>query len=71
MSGYHRRIPRWSSCLLSLTAVLGLGLATVSAQASPPTIPLTPFIQAPAAADAAAAISQVGPQIVDIDTKLG
>lgn len=71
MSGYHRRVSRWSSCLLSLTAVMGLGLATVSAQASPPAIPLSPFIQAPAPADAAAAISQVGPQIVDIDTKMG
>lgn len=71
MSGYHRRIRKWSSCLLGLTAALGLGLATAPAQASPAAIPLTPFNQAPAPADAASAASQVGPEIVDIDTKLG
>lgn len=74
MSGYRRHIPRrrWSSCLLSVAAVAGLGLATVPAQASPPAIPLTPFSDAPAEPiDPLATVSQVGPEIVDIDTKLG
>jgi S1-C subfamily serine protease len=42
---------------------MGLGLATAPAHASP----LTP----PAPQDAATALGQVGPQIVDIDAKLG
>ena len=66
MSESHRPRPqrsRWSYWLLNLIAVLGLGLATVSAHASP----LTP----PAPQDALAAVGQVGPTIVDIDTKLG
>lgn len=62
MSGSHRRRPRWSSWLLSLIAVVGLGLGTTPAHASP----LTPPPQ-----DALAAVGQVGPAIVDIDTKLG
>jgi S1-C subfamily serine protease len=49
--------------LLSLAAVLALGLGTTSASASP----LTP----PAPQDALAAVAQVGPTIVDIDAKLG
>ncbi|WP_375482027.1 S1C family serine protease [uncultured Mycobacterium sp.] len=69
MSGSHRRIPRWSSCLLSLTAVAGLAFAMAPAYASPPT--LGGFREAPAPIDPLAAVSQVGPQIVDIDTKLG
>jgi S1-C subfamily serine protease len=63
MSGSDRRNPRGSLRLLSLLAVMGLGLATAPAHASP----LTP----PAPQDAATALGQVGPQIVDIDAKLG
>jgi S1-C subfamily serine protease len=63
MSGSHRRKPRRSLSLLSLLAVAGLGLATAPANASP-------FIP-PLPRDAASAASQVGPQIVDIDAKLG
>ena len=62
MSGSHRRAPRGSLRLLSLLAATALGLATAPAQASPLT---------PAPRDAAAAAAQVGPQIVDIDAKLG
>ena len=61
MSGSHRRAPRGSLRLLSVLATLGLGLATAPAQAAPP----------PAPRDAASASAQVGPQIVDIDAKLG
>ena len=63
MSGSHRGNPRGSLRLLSVLAVMGLGLATAPAHASP----LTP----PAPQDAATALGQVGPQIVDIDAKLG
>ena len=63
MSGSHRRAPRGSLRLLGVLAAISLGLATAPAQASP----LTP----PAPRDAAAAAAQVGPQIVDIDAKLG
>ena len=63
MSGSHRRGPRWSSWLLSLTAVVGLGLGTAPAHGSP----LTP----PPPQDAMAAVAQVGPTIVDIDARLG
>jgi S1-C subfamily serine protease len=63
MSGSHRREPRGSLRLLSLLATLSLGLATAPAHASP----LTP----PAPRDAASASALVGPQIVDIDAKLG
>ena len=61
MSGSHRREPRGSLRLLSVLATLGLGLATAPAHAAPP----------PAPRDAASASAQVGPQIVDIDAKLG
>ena len=63
MSESHRRRPRWSSWLLSLTSAVALGLGTAPAHASP----LTP----PPPQDAMAAVGQVGPTIVDIDTKLG
>jgi S1-C subfamily serine protease len=63
MSGSHHRRPRWASWLLSLIAVVALGLGIAPAQASP----LTP----PAPRDASAAIGQVGPTIVDVDAKLG
>lgn len=63
MSGSHRRKPRRSLSLLSLLAATGLSLATVPANASP-TIPPIPR-------DAASASAIVGPQIVDIDARLG
>ena len=63
MSGSHRRKPRRSLSLLSLLAAAGLGLATVPANASPAMPPLP--------RDASSAAAQVGPQIVDIDAKLG
>jgi S1-C subfamily serine protease len=66
MSESHRRRPQWSRMglwLLSLISVAGLGLATAPAQASP--------LRPPAPLDAQAAVGQVGPTIVDIDTKLG
>jgi S1-C subfamily serine protease len=66
MSESHRPRPQRSRMglwLLSLITVLGLGLVTASAHASP----LTP----PAPQDALAAVGQVGPAIVDIDAKLG
>jgi S1-C subfamily serine protease len=62
MSGSHRRKPRGSLRLLNLMAVVGLGLGTAPAHASP----LTP----PAPLDALSAVGQVGPEIVDIDAKL-
>jgi S1-C subfamily serine protease len=63
MSGSHRRKPRRSLSLLSLLAAAGLGLATVPANAAP--------VMPPLPRDAASAAAQVGPQIVDIDAKLG
>jgi S1-C subfamily serine protease len=63
MSGSHRREPRGSLRLLSVLATLGLGLVTAPAHASP--------LMPPAPRDAASAAAQVGPQIVDIDAKLG
>jgi S1-C subfamily serine protease len=63
MSGSHRREPRGSLRLLSMLAVLGLGLATAPVHAAP--------LMPPAPRDAASASAQVGPQIVDIDAKLG
>jgi S1-C subfamily serine protease len=74
MSTNHRCRARrnWSSCAASLTALIaaaGFGLAP--AQAAPTGSP-APLPQAPAAPiDPLAAVSQVGPEIVDIDTKLG
>ena len=61
MSRSHGRRPRWSLCLFSLAAAVGLVLGTAPAHASP----LTPLPQ-----DAFAAVGQVGPTIVDIDTKM-
>jgi S1-C subfamily serine protease len=63
MSGSHRRNPRGSLRLLSLLVVLGLGLATAPAHASP--------LRPPAPQDASTALGLVGPQIVDLDAKLG
>jgi S1-C subfamily serine protease len=63
MSGSHRRKPPRSLRLLSLLAATGLSLATVPAHAAP--------VLPPPPRDAATAAAQVGPQIVDIDAKLG
>lgn len=63
MSGSHRGNPRGSLRLLSLLAAIGLGLATAPAHASP--------LRPPAPQDTATALGQVGPQIVDIDARLG
>jgi S1-C subfamily serine protease len=63
MSGSHRRTPRRSLSLLSLLAATGIGLATAPANAAPVLPPLP--------RDAASASAVVGPQIVDIDAKLG
>lgn len=60
MSESHRRRPRWLLWLLSLTAVLGLGLVSAPAHA----VPSRPL-------DAQSAVAQVGRTIVDIDTKMG
>jgi S1-C subfamily serine protease len=70
MSGSHRH-PLWRSwCLLGLTAVLGLGLVTAPAHASPSTQARDLFREAPAP-DPAAMVAQVGPALVNIDTKMG
>jgi S1-C subfamily serine protease len=63
MSGSHRGIPRGSLRLLSLSAATALALATAPAHASP--------LTTPAPRDAQTAAAQVGPEIVDIDAKLG
>ncbi|WP_343601063.1 trypsin-like peptidase domain-containing protein [Mycobacterium sp.] len=67
MSGSHRRAPRWSSRLLGLLTVVGLGLAAAPAYASP----VMPPGLKDAPADPLLTVAQVGPQIVDIDAKLG
>jgi S1-C subfamily serine protease len=70
MSKSHRRTPWWSWWLLSLTVVLGLGLVTPPAHASPPV--RGRFTEAPAPPpDPLATVGQVGPAIVDIDAQLG
>ncbi len=63
MSGSHRRKPRRSLSLFSLLATAGLALATAPAHAAP--------VMPPLPRDVATAAAQVGPQIVDIDAKLG
>jgi S1-C subfamily serine protease len=63
MSEAQRRRPRWSPWLLTLTAVVALGLGAAPVHASPSMPPLPQ--------DALAAVGQVGPTIVDIDAKLG
>jgi S1-C subfamily serine protease len=62
MGGSHRRAPWWS-WLLNLTAVVGLGAAFLGPQAQAHASPAPP-------ADPLAAVSEVGPEIVDIDTQL-
>src|ERR1700750_238541 len=64
MRGSHRRTPRRSLTMLSLLAAAGVGGATVPAANASPAIPPRPR-------DAASASAIVGPQIVDIDAKLG
>ncbi len=67
MSGSHRRTSWWS-WLFSLTAALGLLAVPPTAHAAP-LAPSGPRIPPPA--DALAAVSQVGAEMVDIDTQLG
>jgi S1-C subfamily serine protease len=64
MIGSHRRKPRRSLSVLSLLTTAGLGLATIPAANASPAIPPMPR-------DAASASAVVGPQIVDIDARLG
>lgn len=68
MSGSHRRT-WWWSWLLRLAATVGLLVAAAPVQASP-LAPPGPRAPAPPA-DPLGTVSQVGPQIVDIDTQLG
>lgn len=73
MSRTHHR-PAWWSWLASVLAVLGLGLATAPASATPgiSTLALDRFSDLPASPlDPAALVGQVGPQLVNIDTKFG
>jgi S1-C subfamily serine protease len=73
MSKWHHR-PVWWSWLASVLAVvgLGLGLATVPASASPPTLALDRFSDRPTLPlDPAGMVGQVGPQVVNISTKFG
>jgi len=66
MSRSHRRTPWWWSWLLSLAGTVALVVAAAPAQAVPwaPPRPLEP------APDPLATVAQVGPEIVDIDTKM-
>lgn len=67
MSRLHRRTPRRSGWLLSVTAALGLTVA--AAHASPLTSDR--FSEAPAAPlDPLTTVTQVGPAVVDIDTQM-
>lgn len=63
MSGPERRTSWRSLRVLSVLAAAGLTLATAPANAAP--------VMPPLPRDAASATAQVGPQIVDIDAKLG
>ncbi|ORW10009.1 S1C family serine protease [Mycobacterium kyorinense] len=69
MSGSHRRTSQWWSWLLSVASVMAVVLAATPAYASPsaPPVPAAPHPPT----DPLATVSQVGPQIVDIDTKMG
>jgi len=74
MSKWHRRSVWWS-WLVSVLAVVGLGMAAVPASAAPPG-PSTPgldrFHDRPLAPlDPSGAVGRVGPQVVDISTKFG
>ncbi|CKQ11799.1 serine protease [Mycobacterium tuberculosis] len=71
MSNSRRRSLRWS-WLLSVLAAVGLGLATAPAQAAPPALSQDRFADFPALPlDPSAMVAQVGPQVVNINTKLG
>lgn len=71
MSGSHRR-SWWLLWLLTMTAVLSLGLVTVPVHASPGTQPLDRFSDTPGPPpDPSAMVAQVGPVVVDIDTQMG
>lgn len=73
MSKSHRRLARWSWLVSVLTVVgLGLGMSPAPASASPSTLALDRFNDRPMAPlDPAAMVGQVGPQVVNIDTKFG
>lgn len=66
MRASHGRT-RWWSSLLRLVVTFGLVVAAAPVQAAPLAPPLDP---APPA-DPLATVSQVGPEIVDVDTKMG
>lgn len=71
--GHHRSV--WWSWLASVLAVVGLGLGAVPASAAPPglsTLALDRVADRPLIAlDPAALVAQVGPQVVNINTKFG
>lgn len=68
MSRSHGRRPRWGAWLVSLAATVGLVVASAPVQAAPlrPAAPAAPMPPA----DPLAAVSQVAPEIVDINTKM-
>ncbi len=68
MSKWHRRSPWWP-WFVSLLTVVGLGLATAPANASPSTLALDRFSDRPAAPLDPAAM--VAPQVVNISTRFG
>jgi len=74
MSKRHDR-PVWWSWLVSVLAVVGLGLATVPASATPSghsTLALDRFSERPMLPlDPSAMVGQVGPQVVNVSTKFG
>ncbi len=76
MSKSHHRLAGWPWLVSALTVVgLGLGMGAVPASASPSTLALDRFTDRPMAPmaplDPAAMVGQVGPQVVNIDTKFG
>ncbi len=71
MSKSHHRVVWWS-WMVSVLTVVGLGLGTVPASASPSTLALDRFSDRPAPPlDPAELVGQVGPQVVNINTKFG
>ncbi|QYL26517.1 Putative serine protease HtrA [Mycobacterium shottsii] len=73
MSKLRHHSPRWS-WLVAVLAVLGLGLATVPApaHAAPSNLALDRFADFPTLPlDPSAMVAQVGPQVVNVNTKLG